>query len=66
MKHVRPNILTQEGYFEYFYFLISNGYNHREAYEQIELEREQEYSVPPKYSSYESFRVGKSKYFNNK
>lgn len=47
------------GYFERFFELCAENPTYRQAWESLEHERE-EFGMPERYSSYESFKRGKS------
>lgn len=54
-------MFTQQGYFNRFYEIIQTVIIHAKAYEQLEDEYFNLYGTN-KYTSYESFKVGKHKY----
>ena len=54
-------MLSSSGYYAMFWhFVQSRGYTHVQAYEACERTLSH-YKMPERYSSYESFRVNKSK-----
>lgn len=59
-----PKVLTREGYFDRFLELSAETRNYKEAYYQTEEELSN-FGLK-RYSSYESFRVGKCLFFSAK
>lgn len=57
-------LTSNSGYFERFFELCAETRTYREAWECLEDERE-DFGLPERYSSYESFRRGKSYHLNN-
>lgn len=53
------------GYFIRFYEYVGECRTHREAWQRLEDERS-EYGLEEKYTSYDSFKVGKKKYLDIK
>lgn len=57
-------LLTQEGYFERFFELVTVSGTYQEAYVKLETEYEQ-YFGQEKYTSYDSFRNMKRRYLRD-
>lgn len=54
-------MLHIEGYFSEFWRLVQEGHTHAEAYLLAERQLE-EYGLPQRYESYETFKVMKSRH----
>lgn len=58
------SILTTEGYWARYYQLLQDGSSNKDAWAQLEDELREQFGTS-KYSSYESFRVMKTKYLQS-
>lgn len=52
-----------QGYFERFFELCGEKPTYREAWEALEDERH-DFGLPERFTSYESFRAGKTQHYN--
>ena len=60
-----PNILTSTGYWQRYQDIYSECRTDKDAWEYLEKEMMDRYGIG-KYESYESFRVGKHRYYQKK
>lgn len=63
-KRIFETIHTEK-YFEQFWLHVQNGLTHLQAWELLETDLIK-YSLPSKYSSYQSFKRAKSYYHNRR